>query len=158
MQKTAKEGWGLFCLRSPAQLHTNCRNRTLLCLVFFSLKPWQKGFFPLSSIRDLREGLQVAPACENGVGIRPGEEILLPYNTVVPMEKSSHPQGSGVMFPEGVCWADELSNVEKAGEQAGFRNLAFVLQVLGKLSGIQPDHDVVQICLSSGGRENLSWP
>ena len=62
------------------------------------------------------------------------------------------------MFPEGGCWADGLSNVEKTGEQAGFRNLAFLLWVLGKLSGIQPGHDVVQMCLSSGGRENLSWP
>ena len=47
------------------------------------------------------------------------------------------------MFPKGGCWAEELSSVEKAGEQAGFRNLAFVPWVLGKLSGVQPGHDVV---------------
>lgn len=28
-----------------------------------------------------------------------------------------------------------------------------MLKRLGKLSGIQPGHDVVQMCLSSGGRE-----
>lgn len=33
---------------------------------------------PLSSIRNLREGLGVAPAYENGVGVRPEGEILLP--------------------------------------------------------------------------------
>lgn len=57
------------------------------------------------------------------------------------------------MFPKGGCWAEELSSVEKAGEQAGFRNLAFVPWVLGKLSGVQPGHDVVQMYLLSGGRE-----
>lgn len=77
MQKPAKEGWGLFCLLALAQLHTDCWNLTLLtlsCLFFFPLKAGQKGFFPLSSIKNHREGLRVAPALENGVEVRPGEE------------------------------------------------------------------------------------
>lgn len=45
---------------------------------FFFFKPRQKGLSPLSSIRNLKEGLGVAPAYENGVGVRPEGEILLP--------------------------------------------------------------------------------
>ena len=33
-----------------------------------------------------------------------------------------------------------------------------MLWVLGKLSGIEAGHDVVQMYLSSGGREAPSWP
>lgn len=76
MQKPAKEGWGLFCLLVFAQLDPDCWNLTLSPPPFF--KPGQKGLSPLSSIRNLREGLGVAPSYEKGVGMRPEGEILLP--------------------------------------------------------------------------------
>ena len=125
------------------------------------LKPGKKGLSPLSFIRTIREGRRVDPLMTMVWECGLEETYYSPRTRWSQWGRSSCPLPPKEVvwcFQKGGCCADELNSVKKSSEQANFRNLTFMLWVLGKLSGREAGHDVFQMYLSSGGREAPSWP